>query len=404
MGKQIIRSMTLDEISAVDEPAQKPARKAIIKSRGGEVIVKTVKMTTAVDGHQHIVDQHDWEGNYLDGGQTSWVSGSPGEEHSHPWTRDENGRVVIGESLGHMHDIEEISKSTQQTPNGETAMASKIKKSLLASAALTLAAITKFDTESSWGDAEAIDIVKAAQTHDVVGALTGDLAKTLEKMNDEEEEDENKKKMADLEKSVATLTAVNSLNAINKAHYDSLPDDDAKAAFLKADEDKRASLISKAKDGDPVVYTAINGDEFRKSDDPRMVKMARDRDNEREELAKAKVAALDARIEKRSAEFDKLPGSEDVRKGIMRAFEGIEDEDIRKGAYAALKAGNDALGGDFAPSGAISKSDAKGYEDQLNDLAKNHAKAEGVSFEKAYVAVTQSGPGRDLYNKVRMAE
>ena len=69
-----------------------------------------------------------------------------------------------------------------------------------------------------------------------------------------------------------------------------------------------------------------------------------------------------------------------------------------------LRAADTALSDDFTPSGAISKADARDADEQLNDLAKAHAKHNDVTFEKAYATVVQTSRGRDLYNKSRTAE
>lgn len=410
MPKEIIRSMTLGEISAVDRPAQAPALKAIIKMQeklGKEkVIGKSVKLTTEHLKHQHGVDTIGWEDEYLQGGTTTYaISEGDDEPHAHPWVRDENGGLVIGVALGHKHDIADLNKTAQEKLNGEKLMASKIKKSLLASAALVAGAIAKFDDTPDWGEAEAIDIAKAASEHNVEGLLptTGAFAKAADMSNNDDEEAGKKKKLADLDAKVKKMEALADLTSVEKAHYDTL-DDAGQSAFLKSDKDARSTAMEKAAGPDPVVFTTNDGTEIRKSDGSAVLAMAKRLDAKDIELAKAQVANRDIAIEKKAAEYSNLPGDIDVRKGLFGAIEDIEDEAIRKGAYAIMKAADNALDGDYTPSGAISKSDAKGAEDKLNALAKDYAKSNSVDFAKAYREVTKTEEGRDLYNEMRLGE
>jgi hypothetical protein len=64
------------------------------------------RMTTAVDGHQHLLDCHDWQGQPVSSGTTSWaVSAGADGGHDHPWVKDATGKITIGESSGHTHEL-----------------------------------------------------------------------------------------------------------------------------------------------------------------------------------------------------------------------------------------------------------------------------------------------------------
>jgi hypothetical protein len=72
---------------------------AEVRSDGG-------KLTTAVDGHQHLIDLCDWNGSPRWSGCTSEaMSDGASEGHEHPWVKHADGRVEIGESAGHTHAI-----------------------------------------------------------------------------------------------------------------------------------------------------------------------------------------------------------------------------------------------------------------------------------------------------------
>ena len=401
--KRILEVIKIDEISAVDKPAQPGALNAIMKRQDPDkprIIGKNVKMTTAEDGHQHIIDLVGWEGEHLYGGMTSWVQADGDQEaHSHPWSYDSKGGLVIGEALGHKHDIADLKKSSES--NGDKSMA--IKKSLLTSAASVATLITKFDGATA-SDEDAAAIRKAALDLNIGGLLPSE--GPLAKMGDDEEDDDDmekekmKDKMKDLKKSLSDAHSIISLTSVEKSHYDGL-NDDGKSAFLKMDASDRETAISKANDADPVIYKSLDGMEFRKSDDDRMVQMAKSNDRKSKDLAKAQAAARDSDIEKREAELDQLPGKSDVKKGLIGAILDIEDADIRKGAFAILKAANSANDDDFKRAGTLSKADVADADSKLEKMAKAHAAENSVPYAQAYMAVTKSGEGAKLYKALR---
>jgi hypothetical protein len=64
------------------------------------------RLTTAVNGHQHLVDCHGWDGFPRSSGETSYAVTEGAEQgHSHPWVKDATGAITIGESDGHTHTI-----------------------------------------------------------------------------------------------------------------------------------------------------------------------------------------------------------------------------------------------------------------------------------------------------------
>lgn len=399
--KRILDIIKIDEISAVDRPAQPGALNAIMKrapSKSTGIIGKNVKMTTAHDGHQHVVDLVGYEGEHLYGGQTSWVTAEGDEEgHSHPWVYDSKGGLVIGEAMGHKHGIADFKKSKDS--NGDNSMA--IKKSLLTSAASVATLITKFDAATA-GDGDAAAIRKAAQDLDIAGMLPSDgpLSKMSDAEKAKEKADDENDDIENLKKSLANAQDIIGLTAIQKSHFDA-QDDDGKAAFLKMDPADRDVAVSKANEADPVIFKSLDGHEFRKSDDPRMVAMAKSNDQKTKELALAKADARDAKIEKTAAQFDLLPGTAAVKKSLIGAIESIEDEDLRKGAYQVLKAAQNSSADDFERSGSLSKADVDDANSKLEKMAKTHADEHDVPYATAFMAVTKSGPGAKLYKAMR---
>lgn len=409
--KRRLDVIKISEISACPKPAQPGATatitKAVIAKRNGEkktgVIGKNVRMTTAHDGHQHIVDLTDWDGNFINGGTTSWAKSEGDDEgHSHPWIFDENGALAIGEALSHRHDIEGVSKSLN--PNGEKPM--KLKKSLLATTAGLTGLIAKFGTDDAkdWGDAEHTAIRKAAVELDVVGLLPDDGALSIQKADYGDDDDAKKKAKAKeeadaLKKRVAKSEAIVALTGIQKSHYDGL-DADGQNDFLALDSDARDAAIAKANETDPVIAT-IDGHEIRKSADPAMVAMANEVNRLKKSAKIEKAAATNARIEKHVEKLDKLTGTADVKKAVVGAIDAIEDTEIRKQAFEMLTAANSANSSDFVPSGRISKADAEDAEDKIEKMAKSYAKEHDVSEAQAYVAVLKTDDGRALYAQTK---
>jgi hypothetical protein len=64
------------------------------------------KLTSSVNGHQHLVDCHGWDGFPRSSGETSYaVTEGADQGHSHPWVKDATGAITIGESDGHTHTL-----------------------------------------------------------------------------------------------------------------------------------------------------------------------------------------------------------------------------------------------------------------------------------------------------------
>lgn len=224
-----------------------------------------------------------------------------------------------------------------------------------------------------------------------------------------EEEDMSKKEptvetlTADLEAATAKLEksdAFGHLNDAEKAHFTSL-DEDGQADLLKMDEGARANVIEKLAAEDPVVYTATDGEEFRKSDDPRLVKMARQGDEDRK-IAKAERAKRETlELTKRTDdELSHLPGEVGHKVELLKAVDGIEDETVRKGISEMLKAADTGASGVFGTAGTtdIAKGDA---EEQLETLAKAYAKEHTVSDAVGMDEVLKTDEGSRLYTQTQ---
>lgn len=118
----------------------------------------------------------------------------------------------------------------------------------------------------------------------------------------------------------------------------------------------------------------------------------------------AKIAK--AVIEKRAvALFKNLPGNDEVLGAMLGAVESIVDESIRKGAMAAIAAGNEALKSSFVRKGSASHSTDEDPDDFAAGFAKfaeaNKDKGNAPILTKMYLATKE---GSALYAKSRGAE
>jgi len=236
---------------------------------------------------------------------------------------------------------------------------------------------------------------KAADSADNQGGTTmpdpKDQTKELEAVQKEKEE---------LAKKLARAESINQLPADQRAHFDKL-DEEGQDEFLSMTKAKRKSTVEKAakEADDPVVYTDADGIEYRKSDDPRLIAGAKRNDLLAKKLADSEASRENDRIEKRAKEeLPNYPGETSIHAEIVRAVEGIEDEETRKAAFAAIKAGNEALGKSFVEIGGHdNRVEVGGPEAQLDKLAKDYAKANKVSEPEAYAKVLETEEGQRLY-------
>ncbi len=360
--RRVMRHFKIDEISAVDRPAQEGARAVIMKrDDAGDGLAKGTALTTEINGHAHLVTLVTFESEQRNSGQTSYD-----DEHSHPWIRTADGEIVIGASDGHSHDVGQMSKSKASDGAGTKEEDDTMPKT----------------TEEQ----EGVEALKAAT-------------------------DRN----AELETELAEANARAEMTDVEKAHLDGLDpqlDDDARKAFFAAKPGERVSIVAKAvkaeEDARGVAYKADDGTEYTKADDPRLVGQARRSDELARRLEKTTKRADEQDLRKRAEEDLKhLPGTVETRMALLKAAESIEDGDERKAALEALKAQNEQLGKAFKTLGSKradgevpAGGDEGNPQGQLDELAKRYAKDKDVTEAEGYDAVLQTEEGSALYSQV----
>lgn len=341
----IMRRFRIDEISSVTSPAQKGAKAVLLKRDELEDVslAKGVAMTTPSEGHVHLLS-------------TTWLHAAGSDDpkpiertsgetsfadgHFHHWIRTASG-IVIGEARGHTHDVAVVTK-------GEDAMAFDEKDKVALEAK-----VTKAESDVATATARAVRAEK-------VLALPVEQRQLFDKM-------------------------------------DSVTQD----GFLAKSAADRAAEVAKAKDSNPVVYKAANGTEFRASDDPRLVAMAKDNDTIAKQLVDERTARANEALAKRAdAELQHLPGDSVAKVELLRAVDAIPAESRAK-VFEILKASDAGLAKAFERAGTTGAGgpSAGSAEAQLDALAKAEMAKSGVPYVKAYDTVLHTPVGAELYAK-----
>jgi len=407
----IMEEFDLLEISAVDRPAQAHAKATIIKAASpkgkpmdlgldeeddeesgdmkapkkgkGKGKDKTKKsdeygervatvLTSGEDGHSHLLRLSPGQaGGSLDY-STSDASGVKGGSHDHPWAFNADGEIEIGLADGHMHivSMEDVDRA--------------------------LLRMLKSDSDDSAVETSDEPAAAAAsQEGDMPETKKGEELAQLQAQNDE------------LTKRAERADAVLALKADERAHFDGL-DEAGQDEFLGKSEGERGEILKAAGDADPVVYKSIDGSEFRQSDDPRVIKAVQRADEAVKAAGEEREKRETLELAKRADELiPNLPGTPEVRGQLLKAVEGIGDENVRQGALEALKAAN---GGIFERSSETPEEagleKGEGYrapagtaEAELERLVKSYQKEHSVPEYKAWDEVLKSEEGATLYRK-----
>lgn len=410
-------------------------------AKGGDM---AAMLTSAEEGHQHGI--HIYEDDHEVKIMVAYAMSPDAENmHDHQIAMD-NGMYVVSENVGHSHEIDSMRlqemlmahmmKSSDELE--KQALTREVRERLARSGAAlpdgSFPIRNRSDLRnaiSAFGRARMQDRgrvarhirrrARALRSVDMLpeegvlaGLLKSDDSGEGEPVDKEDLMSDDLKKaqeqIAALKAEMEKMSQVAALSTAHKAFYDSISGDDvakSREAFMAKSDAERDAEIKKAEDeklaADPVVFTAKDGTEYRKSDDPRLVKMAKDRDQDRAEALKLRMDAIDASLEKRAeTELQYLPGDLEVRKAMLAAVDGIENETVRKSALDALKAHNAKLAPAFETIGTTAvplakAGDSAEAEAELDKLAKDYAAKEGKDFYTAYEIVAKSNP--DLYKK-----
>ncbi len=363
--KRIMREFALDEISAVTRPAQEGARMVLMKRADAAVI--------------------EAQGA---GGQ---ATGSGGKRDLSKLSADEIAALVLkgecaltSEVNGHSHLID-LDTFTRERGGGFTS--SCWCDGTDHSHPFVISEGGKITIGMAQGHTHEVmtaDAVKAA-----AGAPVSDSTQEGEDMD---------------QKELATLRALSEMNDAQKDYFGKLGAAEQEA-FIAASPADRAAAVTKAAGPDPVVYTAKNGAEYRKSDDPRLVQIAKDRDADIAAAAVEKAARVEAEAVTLAKSWSHIGKPMDEKIADARAILAASPE-AKKAALDAIEASRAALAPLFTSHGArgeaqIGKSDRAEAEEKLNEMAEELATKSGITTPEALVKVLATPAGARLYAKAK---
>ncbi len=420
--RRIMRRFAIDELAAVDRPAQQGALAVIMKRADDPVAKRTaVVLTSEAEGHAHAL----WLYPETTGGETSYAVSEGAENgHSHPWAFTVSGGIEIGASEGHTHTVEPldlVAATMLKDASGPRVVSVELKKCAAAGAPEHDHAIDhRFAGPSgpaSLGKAHVHPVRFGPDGSAVLGEAEGHthgcvikqaaeyrlpekkkpkkedepMSKTIEQL--ERDVAERDTKISKLEGDLAQARVLAGLNDGEKAHLALLSEGD-RPGFLAKSAADRAALITAANE---VVYKATDGTLYTKRDDARTVALAKRADEQDKALRKAS-------LEKRAGGLVALKGTADVVGAVLEAVDGIADEPTRKAAHELLVSANAAhafvaknLGTDTIPAvteaangGADSASAA---EAQLEAATQALMKADPtLDYTHAYVKAAEQNP------------
>ena len=358
--KRVLKDIRIDEISAVDRPAQEGAVAVIMKRRtdaDGEPVKKYNDvydvLTSTVDGHQHGVRlsfDYDSKARF----DMSYTGDNAGDDHNHPMVIDD-GVITIGEANGHTHDVD--------TAALMTAVSSRI-----------------------------------------LGKGAGGMSKENPESTGATSTDDVQKQIDKLTKRAERSDAIIALSPEHRSHFDELSEG-AQTTFLTKSSDERSELIKTAKERasatDPVAYTTSAGLEIRKSAGTPVIELAKSHDALAKRAAAAEAENERNKLAKRvNEELGHLPGSVSERSALLKAVMSIDDETERTAALAALTASNADMAKAFDTVGTTGATpDADTPEGAFEALVQKHAADNKVSIAVATDAVSKTAKGSELYKR-----
>lgn len=211
-------------------------------------------------------------------------------------------------------------------------------------------------------------------------------------------------------KKVEQMVKRDDLSADLRKHYDTLTTDEDRDAFLSLSASDQTAELAKRSGDDPVVHTCLDGTEIRKSAGETVLALAKRNDQLARDLAKSNATSEDVTLTKRATDDLGNIGGELVgKKALLKALDSITDASTRDAASAVLKSANELAKGVFLRKGTTAGNDilvsgpdgreTTEAEAKLDEMAKAHAAAHSVTFEKAYSTVIQTTEGAELYKR-----
>lgn len=398
--KRIMRALKIDEISAVDNPAQSHATMAIMKRDSAP------EARLQVEAVAKGLEAVDFD-TVLAAREASETAEEVVESLREKWSALQSAFVSIAmdESTDAPQKIPMLQESLQQFIDSLSEQSSEIADSLNKVLA-AVPALAELLPPGSEGDLSMTDAEKRqlAELQKTVEDLTkkleaatakesakkaAQLAEELAKAQDELAEVTKKLEAIEAEKAEAVAKA--SMTDAEKAFCADMPTAE-KMKFMAMSPADRAKAMKKSADADPVVYKSEHtGEEFRKSDDPRLVKMAKQADEDRA-LAKAEREAREnAEFSKRADDelgaFSEEVAKRDEKIEVIRAISKM-DEGPRSAITKMLAVGGKAIKAAFDTIGHRGEEVAKAagaFEKRVSEVQARDKCTKVAALERARV-------------------
>jgi hypothetical protein len=146
-------------------------------------------------------------------------------------------------------------------------------------------------------------------------------------------------------------------------------------------------------------YIEVEGERIAKSTIPAAILKSLEAKDA--EIRKAAEEKAQEDLRKRAGEtFPNLKGTLDERGALLKSLEGMS-EDVRKSVMESLKAADQAMAKAYGEEGTSPAADDKSDpETSLNKMVDEYAKANEMSFYKAYAAVVKTAEGKALLKQI----
>lgn len=359
------------------------------KASDVELIAKRLAMSTMTAGHAHlIIAAHSSMGSAgeLRAGKTSFVEG-----HDHDWLMDDAGNIILGDSQGHTHGIAAIVMKAEEELEEDSEEGSEEE-------------LEEEADDEDEGELEEEEDEVPPQARKRILPQGGTLAKPLGKdsgLAGKElimDEKEMIAQMEALQKRADRAEKLAELSDAEKVFLKGLTTEE-QGGFLALDSRSRTDRIKKAEAANQVEYTDLDGQVYRKNDDPRLIALAKRSDDDRRERLRMEEKAGEAELQKLAAELSHLPGEEKGRKALLKSVLALPAQE-RDEALKALRAQDKAFSKAFVSKGTSSAPSSDSAEASIDELAKAvREKHPNLTEAQAMVKAMESPQGQALYAK-----
>jgi hypothetical protein len=306
----------------------------LLAAQHSKRVAKQAVLTSEADGHVHSIDLDDPADEWRDTLSTSYqVSTDATTGHSHAWTYDPaTGAVTIAMDSGHDHSVSAV------VPADVIARAAAQDLPKCPSCGSAWSAVNfcpacgarmdgsgggvpnpVTDEKSSGATVLAISLRAAAGKSPLPGAAPTVKQEPKEPIAMPDLKDQ----VTELEKRNARLEKMSTLTDAQRAYFGKLAGGEAES-FLAKSTHERDLVLSEIEKANEVVYTSpIDGSKYRKSDDIRLIEMAKRTDEAVTKQRAAETAEREATFAKRGDEVLKnFPrgAKNDLRGRLMKAL------------------------------------------------------------------------------------